>query len=67
MTDPATAIRREVRPLVEAQIQTLRQESSLTPSELLDYRARSKQITKLYQDLDQIARIGLGFASVRAD
>jgi len=66
MTDPATAIKRELHELVEVQIQTLRQESPLTPSDLLDYHVRSEQITKLYEHLDEIARIRLGFAPLRA-
>jgi hypothetical protein len=66
MTDPASAIRSEVHQLVELQIQTFRQESSLTPSQLLDYHNRSDQISRLYRELDQIARMRLDFGSVRA-
>jgi hypothetical protein len=54
MTDPASAIKREVHQLVDLQIQTLRQPSCLTTSDLLDYRVRSKKLTVLYQELDQI-------------
>jgi hypothetical protein len=49
MTDPASTIRREVNQLVELQIQTFRQESSLTSSELLDYGMRAEKIRILYQ------------------
>jgi hypothetical protein len=56
MTDPASAIKREVHQLVDLQIQTLRQPSSLTTSDLLDYRVRSKKLTVLYQELDQTRR-----------
>ena len=56
MTDPASAIKREVHELVDLQIDTLRQPSSLTTSDLLDYRVRSKKLTVLYQKLDQIRR-----------
>ena len=56
MTDPASAIKREVHQLVDLQIQTLRQPSSLTTSDLLDYRVRSNKLTVLYQELDQIRR-----------
>ncbi len=56
MTDPASAIKREVHQLVDLQIQTLRQPSCLTTSDLLDYRVRSKKLTVLYQALDQIRR-----------
>ena len=56
MTDPASAIKREVHQLVDLQIETLRQLSRLTTSDLLDYRVRSKKLTVLYQELDQIRR-----------
>jgi hypothetical protein len=54
LTDPASAIKHEVHQLVDLQIQTLRHPSSLTTSDLLDYRVRSKKLTVLYQELDQI-------------
>ncbi len=66
MTDPASGIRREVDQLVERQIQTFKQESGLTQSQLLDYHDRSDQITRLYRELDQIARVRLDLGSVRA-
>jgi hypothetical protein len=56
MTDPTSAIKREVHQLVDLQIQTLRRPSSLTTSDLLHYRVRSKKLTVLYQELDQIRR-----------
>jgi hypothetical protein len=56
MTDPTSAIKREVHQLVDLQIQTLRQPLCLTPSDLLDYRVRSEKLTILYQELDQIRR-----------
>jgi len=56
MTDPASAIKREVHQLVDLQIETLRQPSCLTTSDLLDYRMRSKKLTVLYHELDQIRR-----------
>jgi len=56
MTDPASAIKREVHQLIDLQIQTLRQPSSLNTSDLLDYRVRSNKLTVLYQELDQIRR-----------
>ena len=56
MTNPTSAIKREVHQLVDLRIQTLRQPSCLTTSELLDYRVRSKKLTVLYQELDQIRR-----------
>ena len=54
MTNPAFSIKLEVSQLVELQIQTLRQESALTSSELLDYRRRAEKIRTLYQELDRI-------------
>ncbi len=57
MTDPAFAIKRQVHQLVDLQIETLRQPSCLTTSDLSDYSVRSKKITVLYQELDQIRRI----------
>ena len=56
MTDPASAIKREVHQLVDLQIETLRQPSCLTTSDLLDYRMRSKKLTVLYHEVDQIRR-----------
>jgi len=56
MTDPASAIKGEVHQLVDLQIQTLRQPSCLTTFDLLDYRVRSKKLTVLYHELDQIRR-----------
>ncbi len=58
MTDPASAIKREVHQLVDLQIETLQQPSRLTTSELLDYRVRTKKITVLYDELDRIRRAG---------
>lgn len=66
MTDPASAIRREVDQLVELQIQTFKQESHLSPSQMLDYHGRSDQISRLYRELDAIARMRIDFGSVRA-
>jgi len=56
MTDPASAIKCEVSQLVELQIQAFRQDSSLTSSELLEYRMRAEKIRTLYQELDRIGR-----------
>ena len=47
MTDPASAIKREVHELVDRQIETLRKPSGLTTSDLSDYRERSDKITTL--------------------
>ena len=66
MTDPASTIKREVHQLVDLQIQTLRQPSCLTTSDLLDYRVRSNKLTVLYQELDQIRRASFRGQSRRA-
>jgi hypothetical protein len=56
LPDPTSVITREVHQLVDLQIQTLRQPSYLTTSDLVDYRVRSEKLTVLYQELDQIQR-----------
>jgi hypothetical protein len=56
MTDPAPAIRHEVQELIQLQIDTLKLESSLTPSQLWEYHSRSQRINALYRELDQIGR-----------
>jgi hypothetical protein len=56
MTHPASAIKTEVCQLVDRQIETLRQPTSLTPSDLLEYRVRSEKITTLYAELDRMVR-----------
>jgi hypothetical protein len=66
MTDPASTIKREVHQLVDLQIQTLRQPSCLTTSDLLDYRVRSNKLTVLYQELDRIRRASFKGQSRRA-
>ncbi|MGA8622821.1 MAG: hypothetical protein WB660_30395 [Candidatus Sulfotelmatobacter sp.] len=60
MTHPASAIKHEVHQLADLQIQTLRQQSSLTSSELLDYHGRFEKITVLYQEMDRISRTRVG-------
>jgi hypothetical protein len=68
-TDPASAIKREVLQLIDLQIETLKQESSLDSSQLLEYQARSAKIRTLYSELDRIGRpraefeFGVGRAS----
>jgi hypothetical protein len=66
MTDPATAIKREVFQLVELQIETLRQEGRLSDASLSDYHARSSKITELYREIDQVVRARFNWRSVRA-
>jgi hypothetical protein len=56
VTDPASAITHEVQQLIQQQIDILRLESTLTPSQLWEYHSRSRRITALYKELDQIRR-----------
>jgi hypothetical protein len=56
MTDPATAIKRQVFQLVELQIEILRQEGRLSDSALTEYHARSEKITELYNEIDRVVR-----------
>jgi hypothetical protein len=58
ITDPATALKREVLQLIDLQIETLKQESSLDHSQLQDYRTRSEKIRKLFSELDQSGERG---------
>ena len=52
--DPASTIRQEVRRLIDMQIETLTQTSSLDESQLLAYAARAERIRGLYVELDRI-------------
>jgi hypothetical protein len=64
ITDPASGIKREVLQLIDLQIETLKQDSSLDSFQLQDYQARSERIQQLYGELDRIrgARTGGKFA-----
>jgi hypothetical protein len=54
--EPGSAIKREVLQLIDLQIATLYQDSSLDSSQLQDFRARSKRLRELYAELDRIGR-----------
>jgi hypothetical protein len=56
ITEPAYAIKREVLQLIDLQIATLRQESSLDSSQVQDFLARSQRLRELYEELDRIGR-----------
>jgi hypothetical protein len=56
MTEPATAIKREVFQLIDQQIEILRQEGRLTDTDWDQLRLRSGRISDLYQELDRIVR-----------
>ena len=58
ITEPATDIKLEVLQLIDLQIATLRQDSSLDSSQLQDFRVRSKRLRELYEEIDRIGRAG---------
>ena len=65
ITDSSSGIKREVLQLIDLQIKTLKQESSLDSSQLHNYQARSETIRQLDGELGRIrgARIEFKFAS----
>jgi hypothetical protein len=54
MTTPASAIRDEVRVLIEAQIRTFGQPAPLTSSQLTEFHYRSQKISMLCNELNRI-------------
>jgi hypothetical protein len=54
MTTPATAIKDEVRVLIDVQIETFGQPAPLTPSQLREFHDRSETIRMLCQELNRI-------------
>jgi hypothetical protein len=54
MTTPATAIKDEVRVLIDVQIETFGQPAPLTPSQLREFHDRSDAIRMLCQELNRI-------------
>ena len=56
MTDPAFAIKNEVRHLITVQIETLQKRESLSSFDLDAYHSRSEKIAALYRELDTITR-----------
>lgn len=59
MTTPATAIRDEVRKLIQAQIETFGQASPLTSSELREHHSRAEKIKQLGEELDRIGTMSV--------
>jgi hypothetical protein len=55
MTTPASAIRDEVRELIDDQIEAFGRPSRLTPSELSECHCRAERIRQLGQELDRIS------------
>jgi hypothetical protein len=54
MTTPASAIKDEVRLLIDVQIETFGQPTPLTSSQLREYHYRSEKLRVLCQELDRI-------------
>jgi hypothetical protein len=54
MTTPASAIKAEVRVLIEVQIETFGQPTPLTSSQLRRFHHRSEKLKMLCQEMDQI-------------
>jgi len=59
MTTPATAIKTEIRELIDLQIQVFGQPTPLTPFELEDCRRRAEKINSLGRELDQLNMRGI--------
>ena len=53
-TTPASAIKDELRVLIDAQIETFGQPPPLTPSQLREFQDRSEKIRMLCQELNWI-------------
>jgi len=68
VTEPASAIKREVLQLIDLQIATLQQQSTLNTAQLQDFRTRAERLRRLYGELDRIgrARLGTGLKYARA-
>jgi hypothetical protein len=54
MTTPASAIKDEVRLLIDVQIETFGQPASLTSSQLREFHCRIEKISTLCQELNRI-------------
>jgi len=54
MTTPASAIKDEVRVLIDVQIETFGQPAPLTPSQLREFHDRSETIMMLCRELNRI-------------
>jgi hypothetical protein len=54
VTDPASAIHRQVYELIDSQIAMFSGPSLLTDADLLAYRGRAELIKRLYSEIEQI-------------
>src|SRR5271166_943990 len=59
MTTPASAIKDEVRLLIDVQIETFGQPAPLTNSQLREYHYRSEKLKMLCQELNRIGARGV--------
>ena len=59
MTTPASAIKDEVRLLIDVQIETFGQTAPLTNSQLREYHYRSEKLRTLCQELDRIGEMAI--------
>jgi hypothetical protein len=66
MTNPASAVRREVLQLVELQIENFAAKVVLSDAAVVEYHARSEKITELYHEIDREVRERFDWRSVRA-
>jgi len=57
MTSPASAIKDEIRVLIDVQIETFGQPAPLTSFELEECRRRTDRIKLLGQELDRVGRM----------
>ena len=55
MTGPASAIKREVLRLVDAQIDVLTRNSTLTTLDLLEFEDRADRLKELFGELDDLS------------
>ena len=60
MTDPASAIKRELDNLITQQIATLRRKAALTNEDLEEYHTRSVKLDILFRELDRSKPAGAG-------
>lgn len=54
ITTPASAIKDEVRVLIDVQIETFGQPAPLTPSQLYEFHYRTEKINTLCRELNRI-------------
>ena len=59
MTTPASAIRAEVRVLIDVQIETFGQPAPLTLSQLREFCSRSERLKMLCQELNRIGAMSV--------